>query len=155
MTRSLVMDLDSSVPTSILSCLRRRFTALATIIFVIWSVCVPSAQERVVTPQRPVVKGELVVVSLRDGRSVTGTVGEWVDELGFQVFPSSGPPYFVRQQDVLAIRLASDGTVTGLPSPPHRMSTSKKILIGVGIGLGVPFAIFLITCAASRGHCQN
>jgi hypothetical protein len=154
MTSNWVIDLDSSIPTSMRSCLRRRFTALVTIIFVIWSACAPSAQERLVRPQRPAVKGELVVVSLRDGRSVTGTVGEWVGELGFQVFPSSGPPYFVRQQDVLAIRLASDDTVTGLPSP-HRMSTSKKILIGVGIGLGVPFAILLITCAASRGHCQN
>jgi hypothetical protein len=151
MTSNWVIDLDSSIPTSILSCLRRRFTALVTIIFVIWSACAPSAQEQVVTPKRPAVKGELVVLSLRDGRSVTGTVGEWVDEIGFQVFPSSGPPYFVRPQDVLAIRLAADGTVIGLPPQPHRMSISKKILIGVGIGIGIPLVIGGIVCASTHG----
>ena len=28
-------------------------------------------------------KGELVVVNLRDGRTITGAIGEWADQLGF------------------------------------------------------------------------
>lgn len=107
-------------------------------------------------PQNPMpaAKGELVTVTLRDGQSIAGTIGDLVEDIGFQVIPRNEPLYFVRNDHVSRIRSAVDGSIRRLPQR-HRMSTSKKVWIGIAIGVGAPMAIFLITCAATKGHCSN
>jgi hypothetical protein len=88
-------------------------------------------------------KGELVVVTLRDGRAITGAIGEWADKLGFQVIPADGVPYFVRVSEILTIQSAATGAGRGLPSreSKHRLGVGAGIAIGVAITLGSLIAV--------------
>jgi len=94
-------------------------------------------------------KGELVVLDLRDGRSITGAVGEWADKLGFQVIPADGVPYFVRVSEVLTIRSAVTGAERGFPSPEsrHRLGGGAWIAIGVAIPFAIGALVWGIACA--------
>lgn len=93
----------------------------------------------------PAAKGELVVVNLRDGRTITGAVGEWADTLGFQVIPADGVPYFVRVSEIVTITSAATGAGRGLPSREsrHRLGFGA----GLAIGLAAPFVIGMLTYA--------
>jgi hypothetical protein len=88
-------------------------------------------------------KGELVIVSLRDGRTITGAIGEWADQLGFQVIPADGVPYFVRVSEILTIQSAVTGAGRGLPSreSKHRPGVGVGIAIGIAIVLGIGIAV--------------
>jgi hypothetical protein len=87
-------------------------------------------------------KGEVVIVSLRDGRTITGAIGEWADQLGFQVIPADGVPYFVRVSEILTIQSAATGAGRGLPSRESRHRPG--VGTGIAIGLAIPFVIGIL-----------
>ena len=94
-------------------------------------------------------KGESVIVSLQDGRSITGVIGDWTDQIGFQVIPSGGVAYFIRPAEIATIRSAATGAPRGLPlrESKHRMSVQAKFMIGAAIAIGVPLVIAVIRCS--------
>ena len=97
-------------------------------------------------------KGELVVVNLRDGRTITGAIGEWADQLGFQVIPADGVPYFVRVSEVLTIQSAATGAERGLPSRKsrHRLSTGAWNAIVVAIPIVTVMLWYVVSCAGKN-----
>jgi hypothetical protein len=124
--------------------MKRTFRWVAVVLAL--AVTVPAMAQ----PAGPVAtKGELVVLTLRDGRSVTGAVGEWIDKIGFQVIPADGVPYFVPASEVLTIRSAATGAERGLPSPEsrHRLGVGAGIAIGVAIPFVISWLVWGIACA--------
>jgi hypothetical protein len=113
---------------------RFRWVAIALAL----AVAVPAMGEPAVPAAT---KGEEVVVSLRDGQTITGAVGEWADTLGFQVIPADGVPFFVRVSEVLTIQSKTTGADHGLPSREsrHRM--------GAGAWTAIVVASLLVTVA--------
>jgi hypothetical protein len=99
-------------------------------------------------PAQAAIKGELVVVDLRDGRTITGTVGEWADKLGFQVIPADGVPYFVRVSEIGAIRSAATGTGRGLPSREsrHRLTAGDWTAIGIAASIALVAYLKIVAC---------
>jgi hypothetical protein len=93
--------------------------------------------------------GELVVVDLRDGRSITGAVGAWADALGFQIIPADGIPYLVRVSEIVTIRSAATGAGRDLPSreSKHQLSRGAWFAIGLAIPFAISFLTWGIACA--------
>jgi hypothetical protein len=93
-------------------------------------------------------KGEQVVVDLRDGRSITGAVGEWADTLGFQIIPADGVPYFIRVSEILTIRSSTTGAGRGLPSreSKHQLSRGAWVAIGVAVPFVITILVYTIGC---------
>src|SRR5438552_213442 len=73
-----------------------------------------TATLRLPTPQRAE-KGDEVVVTLQDGREVNGTVGRWVDDVGFYVKPAGSPAWLIHPEDVVSIRNAASGRAMRMP----------------------------------------
>ena len=95
------------------------------------------------------IKGEQVVVSLRDGRTITGAVGEWADTLGFQVIPPDDVPYLVRVSEIVTIRSAATGAERGLPSRESKHQLSRGMWFAVGVA--IPLLVLLSQTGCAKG----
>ena len=65
------------------------------------------AQPQAATPRAA--QGELVVITLRDGREIVGDVGKWLDDLNFYVRPAGSVASLIHRDDVVGIRAAKRG----------------------------------------------
>ena len=95
------------------------------------------------------IKGE-VVVCLRDGRTISGAVGEWADTLGFQVIPADGVPYFVRVSDILTIRSVASGDDRNLPSRESRLRLGAGGWAAIVVG-GIAAGLITLKMKCPRG----
>ncbi len=104
----------------------------------------------------PATKGELVIVTLRDG-SITGDVGDWEGSTTFWMNRPDTRPTLVHVSNVIEIRSATTGAVRTLPSRSqgHHISRANKILIGIGLAIGVPMLIGAIVCGQYRNGCYD
>jgi hypothetical protein len=90
-----------------------------------------------IPPPEPAQKGENVVVTLRDGREIRGAVGKWLNDLGFYVKPADTPAWLIHPEDIMMLRNATSGLLVSPPVRHHgMMSTSTKVLIGIGATVG-------------------
>jgi hypothetical protein len=123
--------------------MKRSFRWVALILAL--SLAVPAMAQPAVPAA---IKGEQVVVELRDGRSIAGAVGEWADALGFQVIAADGVPYFVRVSEIVTIRSAATGAGRGLPSreSKHQLSRGAWFAIGVAVPFVITILVYTIGC---------
>src|SRR5258706_7672231 len=77
-------------------------------------------------------KGDVVVVTLRDGREITGEVGSWIDDVGFHVKPADGPAWLIHPEDIAMVQRS--GIAVGMPwhQRPSRLTPAAKSLIALG-----------------------
>lgn len=114
-----------------------------------------SAQQAMlrVPPPEPATKGEQVVVTLRDGRTIEGRVGPLIGD-GFSLAPTSEAPYFVRFVEVVTIRDATTGRTLANPSAP-KWSHGRKVFLGVVLAVGVPALIMGLVCGGFGSQAKR
>jgi hypothetical protein len=119
--------------------MKRAFRAVLSLMLALIAAAPASAQS-VIPPAR---KGEIVTVSLKDGRELTGAVGEWVDDVGFYVKPADSAAYLIHPNDIVS--LLSTNSSASRSVPLHKahsgISLANKILIGVAVFIGASIAI--------------
>ena len=85
----------------------------------------------------PAEKGDLVDVTLRDGRELRGVVGNWMDD-GFYVIPEDGARRLIHPGDIATLRLANNHAIRTPPvKPRHRMSGDVIGAVAAGAAIGV------------------
>jgi len=107
---------------------------------------------QVASPQassRAAAKGDTVVVQFLDGRPyVTGTVGGWVDDIGFYVKPADSAAYLIHPPEVLALRDARSGEMLREPAHSrHHLTRTGKALIGAAVAVAAFVILQRMTCA--------
>jgi hypothetical protein len=87
------------------------------------------------TPTPHAQKGQAVLVTLQNGLEIRGTVGAWLDGVGFYVKPSDSAAYLIHPSDILTMRDATTGTALDVPTR-SQLSAAGKVLIGVAVTIG-------------------
>jgi len=127
-----------------------RVSTAVALIFALSPQLVAQIRSQQVSPfeSRPAARGDIVVVQFRDGRAeLTGTIGKWVDDVGFYVKPMDSAAYLLHPSDVLVLRDVKSGQMLGVPARPHQgIGRTAKIVIGAAAALA-GFMFLLRTCA--------
>src|SRR4051812_32280236 len=89
-------------------------------------------------PPEPAAKGQEVVVTTRDGREITGAIGNWIDDVGFHVRPDDGKVWLIHPQDIVSMNDARTGRQLYPPlrRGPNRITTANAVMIGVLATIG-------------------
>ena len=112
-----------------------RKTVRAALCMLLAGLSAAPANAQIAIP--PAAKGESVAVTLCDGRTITGHVGEWLGDLGFYVKPPDTAAYLIHREDVVSIRDAATAAPRSLPvRQRHRMSGATKAAIAAAAVVG-------------------
>jgi hypothetical protein len=112
--------------------MKRTLRAGICLILALIAALPASAQTSFALPAIPrAEKGETVTICLRDGRELTGVVGNWVDAVGFYFKPADSPAYLIHPGDIVLMTNAGSGAMRLVPARtlPHRMSPATKATI--------------------------